>query len=47
MSTCPAVTIWPEVGPHGARLACCLPAGHSGEHYADTIENIHGCKASA
>lgn len=38
--TCPAVTIWPDVGPHGVRLACVLPAGHEGEHAAAEVEWI-------
>ena len=35
MTTCPAVTIWPDVPPHGVRLACALPAGHDGDHAAE------------
>lgn len=38
--TCPVVTIWPEIGPHGVRLACSLPAGHDGEHAAAEVEWI-------
>ena len=38
--TCPAVTTWPEVRPHGVRLACCLPVGHDGEHAAGEIEYL-------
>ena len=40
VSTCPAVTTWPEVRPHGVRLACCLPVGHPGEHAASEIEQL-------
>lgn len=40
MSTCAAVTTWPEVRPHGVRLACCLPAGHDGEHACAEIEYL-------
>lgn len=32
MKRCPAFTIWPEIPPHGVRLACSLPAGHDGDH---------------
>lgn len=38
--TCTAVTTWPEVPPHGVRLACCLPAGHGGEHACAQIEYL-------
>lgn len=41
---CPAVTVWPEIPPHGALLTCCLPAGHDGDHYAAEIEYLHGCE---
>jgi hypothetical protein len=40
MTTCTAVTIWPEIGPHGVRLACSLPAGHGGDHAAGEIEYL-------
>ena len=40
MTTCPAVTVWPDVPPHGVRLACALPAGHDGEHGASQIEYL-------
>lgn len=40
MTTCTAVTIWPEVGPHVVRLVCSLPAGHDGDHAAAEIEYI-------
>lgn len=39
-ATCPAVTIWPEVPPHGVRLACALPAGHDGDHAAAVVETL-------
>ena len=42
MTTCPAVTIWPEVGTHGARLRCALSAGHDGEHMCADIEYLGG-----
>lgn len=35
MKTCPAVTIWPEIG-----LACSLPAGHDGDHACADIEYL-------
>lgn len=40
MTICNAVTIWPEIPPHGVRLACSLPAGHEGDHAAAEIEYI-------
>ena len=40
MTTCPATTIWPEVGTHGARLRCALPVGHDGEHLCAEIEYL-------
>jgi hypothetical protein len=40
--TCTAVTIWPDVGPHGVRLACCLPSGHDGDHAAAEVEWLTG-----
>lgn len=40
MTTCAAVTIWPEIGTHGVRLVCMLPAGHGGDHAAGEIEYI-------
>ena len=40
--TCTAVTIWPDVGPHGVRLTCCLPAGHDGEHGCAEPEYLSG-----
>lgn len=41
-NACPAVTIWPEIAPHGARLACSLPAGHGGDHACADIEYLSG-----
>lgn len=38
--TCPAATVWPEISPHGARLACCLPEGHDGDHLCADIEYL-------
>lgn len=40
MSTCPAVTIWTDIHPHGVRLRCCLPAGHDGEHLCADVEYL-------
>lgn len=42
MTTCAAVTIWPEIRPHGVRLACSLPAGHEGDHACADIEYLTG-----
>ena len=39
-ATCPAVTIWLDVPPHGVRLACALPAGHDGDHGAAVVETL-------
>lgn len=44
--TCPAVTIWPEIPPHGVRLACSLPAGHDGDHACADVEYLSGEAAS-
>jgi hypothetical protein len=38
MTTCTAVTVWPDIGPHGVRLTCALPAGHDGDHGCGEIE---------
>lgn len=40
MNPCPAVTMWPEIPPHGVRLTCCNPAGHDGEHWCADIEYL-------
>ncbi len=37
---CQAVTIWPEIPPHGVWLACCLPVGHDGEHLCADVEYL-------
>ena len=39
-ATCAAVTIWPEVPPHGVRLACALLAGHDGDHACAVVEML-------
>jgi hypothetical protein len=39
-ATCAVVTIWPEIPPNGARLSCCLSAGHDGEHACAEVEYI-------
>ena len=44
MTTCPTTTTWPEVPPHGVRLACALPAGHDGEHACAGIEWLEEAK---
>lgn len=38
--TCPKTAIWPEVGQYGARLTCCLLAGHPGDCGAAEIEYL-------
>lgn len=38
---CTAVQVWPEIRPHGARIACVYLAGHPGEH-AGEPELIQG-----
>lgn len=46
-ATCPKAAIWPEVGQYGARLTCCLPAGHPGDCAADDIEYLPAPSESA
>lgn len=39
---CAITTTWPEIPPNGVRLACCLPAGHDGDHACAEIEYMDG-----
>ena len=38
--TCAKTATWPEVAPHGIRLSCALPAGHTGDCACADIEYL-------